>query len=298
MKKFARCVLILILVTVLSGVIGYAVVSNKTTSMYTSTTQLYVVPGVANEASLRTSDGSLNEDFSKIFTSSVVISDAQKTAGTSEDIASYITVKTPANTNIVEIICTNPDQNTAKAYVDAVAKSAIKTTSIIPVEKISILTEGTSTGVSIKPNIYKFTQYITIGAALVCVILECIICLFLCAFKKVDDDDDDGDYNKFYGGNIEPVAVVPNTMDDTMKSISKEPIYTPVQQEHGIEPDILENEEDDDFEETVLIDKTNDQNQTLTLVDETEEVASEMIENEAAVTAEESSSEVLGRIPR
>lgn len=56
----------------------------------------------------------------------VVISAAQKTAGTSEDIASYLTVKAVPDSNIIELICTNPDQSTAKTYVDAVAKKCIK----------------------------------------------------------------------------------------------------------------------------------------------------------------------------
>ena len=153
MKKFSRCVLILIIVAILSGAAGYVYENKKIIPMYESTTQLYVVPGEENEASIRANNGGLKDDFTIIFKSSVVISAAQRIAGTSEDIAQYLTVSSPANSNIVEIKCVNPDQNTAKKYVDAVASTAIKTTSIIPVKSIQILSEGTSSGVSFKPEI-------------------------------------------------------------------------------------------------------------------------------------------------
>ena len=145
MKKFARCVLILIFVIIVSGACGYFYEDKTLTTMYTSTTQLYVVPGEENEATVRAVNGGLKDDFIIVFKSNVVIQEAQRIAGTSEDIASYLTVSSPANSNIVEITCTNPDQNTAKQYVDAVAKTALKTTSIIPVKSIQILSEGTST---------------------------------------------------------------------------------------------------------------------------------------------------------
>ena len=47
MKKFARCVLILIFVIIVSGACGYFYEDKTLTTMYTSTTQLYVVPGEA-----------------------------------------------------------------------------------------------------------------------------------------------------------------------------------------------------------------------------------------------------------
>ena len=91
MKRFSRCVLILILVAILSGVSGYMYENKMIYPMYESTTQLYVVPGEENEASIRANNGGLKEDFTIIFKSSVVISAAQRVAGTSEDIAQYLT---------------------------------------------------------------------------------------------------------------------------------------------------------------------------------------------------------------
>ena len=200
MKKFARCVLILILVTIISGVGGYFYENNTLTTMYTSTTQLYVVPGEENEATIRADNGGLKDDFVIIFKSGVVIQEAQKIAGTSENIAQYLTVKSPANSNIVEITCTNPDQNTAKQYVDAVARTALKTTSIIPVKSIQILSEGTSDNVSIKPDLYRNTLIIASLGAGICLVLEIVVMLLICAFRKPQDNsDDESEYEKYYG---------------------------------------------------------------------------------------------------
>ena len=200
MKKFSRCVLILILVAIISGVAGYMYENKKILPMYESTTQLYVVPGEENEASIRASNGGLKEDFTIIFKSNVVISAAQKIAGTSEDIAQYLEVSSPANSNIVEIKCVNPDQNTAKKYVDAVAATAIKTTSIIPVNSIQILSEGTSSGVAFKPDLYRNTAIITGIASAICLFIEVIVCLFISAFKSKDDDyNHEFEYERRFG---------------------------------------------------------------------------------------------------
>lgn len=200
MKKFSRCVLILILVAIISGVAGYMYENKKILPMYESTTQLYVVPGEENEASIRASNGGLKEDFTIIFKSNVVISAAQKIAGTSEDIAQYLEVSSPANSNIVEIKCVNPDQNTAKKYVDAVAATAIKTTSIIPVNSIQILSEGTSSGVAFKPDLYRNTAIIIGIASAICLFIEVIVCLFMSAFKSKDDDyNHEFEYERRFG---------------------------------------------------------------------------------------------------
>ena len=139
MKKFSRCALVLIIVTILSAAAGYIYEDKSITPMYTSTAKLIVTPGEENEASLRATNGGLINDFEIVLKSDVVISAAQKTAGTSENIADYLTVKALPNSNVLELTCTNPDQTTAKAYVDAVAKNASKITGIIPVKSIQVL---------------------------------------------------------------------------------------------------------------------------------------------------------------
>ncbi len=39
---------------------------------------------------------------------------AQKTAGTTENIADYLTVHVVPNSNIIELICINPDSSNCK----------------------------------------------------------------------------------------------------------------------------------------------------------------------------------------
>ena len=213
MKRFSRCVLILILVAILSGVGGYMYENKMIYPMYESTTLLYVVPGEENEASIRANNGGLKEDFTIIFKSSVVISAAQRVAGTSEDIAQYLTVSSPANSNIVEIKCVNPDQNTAKKYVDAVATTAVKTTSIIPVKSIQILSEGTSTGVAFKPDLYRNTIIITAVASAVCLFIEIIVCLCISAFKSKDEDfNHEFEYERRFG-NVEYIDHKPDLIE-------------------------------------------------------------------------------------
>ena len=209
MKRFSRCVLILILVAILSGVSGYMYENKMIYPMYESTTQLYVVPGEENEASIRANNGGLKEDFTIIFKSSA----AQRVAGTSEDIAQYLTVSSPANSNIVEIKCVNPDQNTAKKYVDAVATTAVKTTSIIPVKSIQILSEGTSTGVAFKPDLYRNTIIITAVASAVCLFIEIIVCLCISAFKSKDEDfNHEFEYERRFG-NVEYIDHKPDLIE-------------------------------------------------------------------------------------
>ena len=220
MKKFARCILILILVAILSGVGGYIYENNTMTPMYESVAKLYVVPGSQNEASIRAKNGGLNHDFMIIFSSKVVIESAQRLAGTSEDISEYLTVSSPADSNIVELKVVNPDQNTAKAYVDAVAKTAVKTTTIIPVESMQILSEGTSDGVATKPDLYYYTALIMGAACAVCIFIEIVVCLILCAFKKKEDhSDDEFEYEARFGRYAYPRREYIETEADSTKRI-------------------------------------------------------------------------------
>ena len=200
MKKFSRCALILIIVTIISAIAGYIFENSTITPMYTSTAKLVVTPGADNEASLRAQNGALKNDFAIVFKSDVVISAAQKTAGTSEDIASYLTVKAVPDSNIIELICTNPDQSTAKTYVDAVAKNALKTTSIVPVSSIQVLEYGDESNNSFKPGLYRNTAVIAGIAAAICLFIELIVVFAIGAFKQEEDNsDDETEYERRFG---------------------------------------------------------------------------------------------------
>ena len=202
--------------------------------MYTSTAKLVVTPGADNEASLRAQNGALKNDFAIVFKSDVVISAAQKTAGTSEDIASYLTVKAVPDSNIIELICTNPDQSTAKTYVDAVAKNALKTTSIVPVSSIQVLEYGDESNNSFKPGI----------AAAICLFIELIVVFAIGAFKQEEDNsDDETEYERRFGKYsaksemdtyaqdavnraIMDAAVTKEVVDDAIKEVSYSDVLT------------------------------------------------------------------------
>ena len=292
MKKFARCILILILVAILSGVGGYIYENNTMTPMYESVAKLYVVPGSQNEASIRAKNGGLNHDFMIIFSSKVVIESAQRLAGTSEDISEYLTVSSPADSNIVELKVVNPDQNTAKAYVDAVAKTAVKTTTIIPVESMQILSEGTSDGVATKPDLYYYTALIMGAACAVCVFIEIVVCLILCAFKKKEDhSDDEFEYEARFGRYAYPRREYIETEADSTKRIVND------NKRKASSDDILaafDDDDDDEYDDTFLYQSSDNSNANVAEsektpeapVMESEEILDEAVK-EAAATKEE-----------
>ena len=296
MKRFSRCVLILILVAILSGVCGYMYENNMIYPMYESTTQLYVVPGEENEPSIRANNGGLKEDFTIIFKSSVVISAAQRVAGTSEDIAQYLTVSSPANSNIVEIKCVNPDQNTAKKYVDAVATTAVKTTSIIPVKSIQILSEGTSTGVAFKPDLYRNTIIITAIASAVCLFIEIIVCLCISAFKSKDEDfNHEFEYERRFG-NVEYIDHKPDlieTSKDKKEKVLKhsnkknkdEDILINIEDEKPV----YEADDEEDLDEDILREAAQDEDilKDTDTIEEAEDEADYEAQAEVAATISE-----------
>ena len=293
MKKFARCILILILVAILSGVGGYIYENNTMTPMYESVAKLYVVPGSQNEAFIRAKNGGLNHDFMIIFSSKVVIESAQRLAGTSEDISEYLTVSSPADSNIVELKVVNPDQNTAKAYVDAVAKTAVKTTTIIPVESMQILSEGTSDGVATKPDLYYYTALIMGAACAVCVFIEIVVCLILCAFKKKEDhSDDEFEYEARFGRYAYPRREYIETEADSTKRIVND------NKRKASSDDILaafdDDDDDDEYDDSFLYHSSDNSNANVAEsektpeapVMESEEIPDKAVK-EAAATKEE-----------
>ena len=225
MRKFARGILVLLLVTILGGVGSYLYEYNTIKDMYKSVAQLYVVPGEANEATLRAENGGLKDDFSIVLNSDVVLSAAKNLAGTSENLKKYLTVNSVANSNIIELVIVNPDQNTAKTYVDAIAATAVKTTTIIPVESIQILSEGTSTGDSFKPDLMLKTVRLTALVALVTFALEMLVLFFYLAFRKRSEIEDEYyDYEREYGAKskkssnkrFENDYIAPNVSNDAI----------------------------------------------------------------------------------
>lgn len=213
MRKFSRCVLIVLLVTILGGAAGYIYESYVTKPVYKSTTVLRVTPAEGNDESIRATDGGLNNDFEIMFKGESVISSAQRKLGTSEEIADYLSFETPANSNILKITCVNPDKNTAKNYVDAVAKAGAATYETFPAASIKILSEGTLATDSYKPDLYRNTVYIAAICFAVSILAELLIYLFISAFGKKDDMEAEAEYERRFGNlqsneNIETRTVI------------------------------------------------------------------------------------------
>lgn len=298
MKRFARYFLVWFVLSILSGVGGYFFLNNYYIApVYESISTIYVVTGTNSGTSLVATDGGLKEDFSIIFKSSDVISSAQRTAGTTEDLASYITIRTPANSNVLEVVCRNPDQTTAKKYVDAVVTSALKSTSLIPVEKMSVISSGTSTGVAIRPNLLKYTVIFAVFASAAWFIIELFIGMMFCAFRKKEDDDDEADYYRYYGNELpenENGEKVPVKAKKNKKS----------KKEAALE---AKTEEDTSNDKTGQVDAGKDE-EDLDLeleLDETDIIEVDILSDieEEPKTEDEvinmgSSSAVIGRIPR
>lgn len=216
MRKFSRCALILILVMVLGGVGGLVYGLETIQPMYRSVTELYVVPGADSEASLRSYDGGLNDDFMYIIKNGTIMNDARKRAGTSENIASYIEVETPADSNMLVITCINPDSGTAKTYVDAVAASVVNNIKkSVPIESVTIVSTGTVESEPFRPDIEKYIAMIAAVVALICLLAEVIVLLCMSAFRKKEDNSDDElqyemNYGKYAALNRDDILMLKN----------------------------------------------------------------------------------------
>lgn len=229
MRKIARGILVLILVTLLGGICAFLYEYNTIRDEHISVARLYVVPGEANEETLRAKDGGLKEDFAIVFKSEVVISAAKQLAGTSDDIEKYLTVKTVANSNIIELIVSNVDQGTAKRYADAFASTAIKTTSIIPAESIQILSEGTDNNKAYKPGLITKTALLTGLVAAITLVLELIVGLFYVSFRRIPDNDEYYDYEKEHEkdkknkdkSNKNDNYMAPNVAEDVFEEVDR-----------------------------------------------------------------------------
>ena len=189
MRKFARRVLIILLCAILGGLAGIVYTFVHDPALYTSESQLYVVPG-DSEDMLRSSDGGLKQDFAIVFKSSVVMDTVKAALGTKEEIENNLEITTPANSNIIVLKYSAKTAEDAKKTVDEIARTAVRTTTIVPVTSISILQEGTlpekAQRLNMRPNAIRGT---VLGAAVSFIV--CILAaLFSNAFRPKKEDEE------------------------------------------------------------------------------------------------------------
>lgn len=130
--------------------------------IYTSSTSIYVISR-QNEDKTTLSDlqtgTQLTKDYKILVTSrpvtEQVISDMNLDM-TSQQLASMITVNTPTDTRILEIIVRNPDAYIAKQLADEIAEvSAERMVSVMEMEKVNIIEPGDLPTVPSSPRIKR-----------------------------------------------------------------------------------------------------------------------------------------------
>lgn len=274
--------------SILSGVGVYFLMDSRITPVYYSSSQIYVITGSESESSLRASDGGLRDDFGYVFKGKDVIYSAQRSLGTSEDLAGYITVKTPPNSNVVEVICKNPDQLTAKKYVDAVVNSAVKNATLIPAQSMTVISEGTIDNTPVKPNFIKYTVALALAASFLWFMVELIIALIIMAFKDNDSEDDEADYYRNFIRN-EAVLYAQNLPEQVKTDVEKKEIKKQSkkeEKERRMAEDFLSDyDDDDDFSEI---------EEDIMEIDVLSDIEEEHIKKKKKP---KSSSAVIGRIP-
>ena len=196
MKKFARCALVLILVTLIGTIAGYFYESSHIVPLYTSTAKLVITPGTSYEPSIRAENGGFRDDFVDVFKSDSVIKAAKEDAKTDEDIAKYLTVVSKPNSNIIELTVTYKDQNTAKRYVDAVAGNANLIQQIVPIALVMISSEGDISNQSFKPELMNKTIRIGEITAGVTAAILLVLMLAIAAFKPKTEEASKGNPSK------------------------------------------------------------------------------------------------------
>ncbi len=130
--------------------------------IYTSSTSIYVInrqQGDKTTLSDLQTGTQLTKDYKILVTSrpvtEQVISDLGLTI-TSDQLAGMITVNTPQDTRILEIVVHNPDAYLAKQIADAVAEvSADRMVSVMEMEKVNIIEPGNLPTSPSSPNVKK-----------------------------------------------------------------------------------------------------------------------------------------------
>jgi capsular polysaccharide biosynthesis protein len=162
--------------------------------IYTSSTSIYVINRQSEDkttlSDLQTGT-QLTKDY-KILVKSrpvteQVISELNLTM-TSEDLAETITVNTPTDTRILEIVVENPDAYIAKQIADTIAEvSSERMVSVMEMEKVNIIEPGNLPTEPSSPNI---TRNMIIGGILGVLLIGFIVILVHILNDSIKSPDD------------------------------------------------------------------------------------------------------------
>ena len=118
-----------------------------------------------------------------------------------------------------------------------------------------------------KPHLYRYTAYLFLAGAFICFFIELIVALLISAFSKHKEEDDEAEYNRYYGN------VVKYDENPKKSDVGKEIKKATKESAASLDDDLLL-EEADEMEVDIQTDKEPD------------------------LSNEDSSSEIIGKIPR
>lgn len=153
---------IIIFTGVMCAIIGFVISKFAIKPLYESATKLYVINRQDDSTTTLSdiqSSTQLTKDYKILVTSLPVMEAVIKELNLDmepENLASSISVNTPTDTRVLEIIVTNHDAVMAKQIVDAVARvSSDKICEIMQIEKVNIIEAGNIAKRPVSPNALK-----------------------------------------------------------------------------------------------------------------------------------------------
>lgn len=185
---------IIIIATIFTGIIAFAISKFRIAPQYESTTKLYLLAN-SDSQTVTYSDlqvgSQLTNDYMALVKSRPVLEDTiseLKLDVTTKQLTDLISVSNPANTRIIEITVKYTNPNTAKNIADMIRESsADHIKDIMDLEKINVVEEANIPRDKVSPNV---TQNTLIGAILgaIVAVLAILIVYFLNDTIKTSDD--------------------------------------------------------------------------------------------------------------
>lgn len=185
---------IIIIATIFTAIIAFAISNFRIAPQYESTTKLYLIANSDNQT-LTYSDiqvgSQLTNDYMSLVKSRPVLEDTISDLSlnlTAKELEDLISVSNPANTRIIDITVKYTNPITAKKIADKVRESsADHIENIMDLKKINIVEEGNIPTAKVSPNI---TQNTLIGGVLgaIIAVLAILIVYFLNDTIKTPDD--------------------------------------------------------------------------------------------------------------
>ncbi len=212
---------IIILSAICVALAAFLVAKLLITPIYNSETKLYVMnrenEGTTTYTDLQTAS-QLTQDYVILVTSrpvlEEVISDLKLSISTAA-LESMITVSTPTNTRIIEIVVANEDASLAKEIADSLASSSsTQIRKVMNIEQVNVVEEGNYPTAPASPNV---KIYVIFGALLGMFVSVLVVII---RFMMDDTIKTGDDVEKYLG--LSMLAAIPYSEElDIVKNGSK-----------------------------------------------------------------------------